>query len=101
MRLNALNGLVERALASTNVRAVLQSTSSSRVDSNDGEGRETVIYRSLLSLSCSTLIAIETFEALVMTQLPSSASLVIESQLSWRNHGLQVYDAAAECDNST
>jgi hypothetical protein len=46
---------------------------------NDGKGRKTVKYQSLLALLSSTLVAIETFDSLVMTQLPSSSSSVIES----------------------
>jgi hypothetical protein len=85
------------------VHAMLRQFSfSSREVANDGEGRKTVRYQSLLSLSSSTLIAIDTFGALVMTQLPSSASLMIESQPSrGRSTVLQVFDAAAEYDNST
>jgi hypothetical protein len=84
MRLNALNGSIKRALASTDVHAMLQSISSSREVANDSEGRKTLKYQSLLPLSSSTLIAIETF-----------GTVTVEPWV------LQVYDAAADCDNST
>jgi hypothetical protein len=74
-----LNGLIKRALASTNVHAMLQSVSSSREVANDSEGRKTVKYQSFLPLSSSTLIAIQAVGA-----------IMVEPRV------LQVYDAAAD-----
>jgi hypothetical protein len=84
MRIDALNGLYKQALVSTNAHAMLQSISSYREVASDSKARRTFKYQSLLPLPSSTLIAIETFRAVTVQPLV-----------------LQVYDAAADCDNST
>jgi hypothetical protein len=61
---------------------------SSRHVANDDEAPNTAKYQLLVPLSTSAVIATDTFGELMMMQLPSSGSLVIESQPLRTSHGL-------------